>query len=481
MFKHHIGPPMTVASAAALSLLSCAILVGCESMGEMKQSVKPLPDADEGYAVSDREQLDSYWGGEGTHIVDTGRARPAADTTRVTVEASPEPRAPEVRAEDRRSADARTTVSDGKMIRSSMAYPTGDRRTSVILIERIAPAQVRVGKPYEYDIKVTNLTDAPIQGVAITEDVPDNFRVTMADGGPATRPAGDSNRYAIGELGPRESKTLHFSALTNNADQNFASCMSVQYNPTLCTTAMVVNPQIRLGLQAPATFDVCEQPTLKYVVSNTGTGTASDVRVQHQLPEGLQTFDGKNSIAFTVPSLPQGQSKEFAIKLKPQHAGKYDLMATANSEEGEIKSEQISSEVVAPKLAVAIKGPEKDYAGKSIPYEVTVTNNGNAPAREAVVRLDSDEGAQFMGFGAPVRGNGTGDGAADDARLAADRARSGREGDSSQSLGTIEPGQSRTIRANLLSAEGGDMRVNAIANARCAAEATAAAQTNIQT
>src|SRR4051794_30677282 len=51
-----------------------------------------------------------------------------------------------------------------RMVRDTLAYPTGDRATATLLIEKIAPRQVPVGQQYSYTIRVTNLTDQAVHG-----------------------------------------------------------------------------------------------------------------------------------------------------------------------------------------------------------------------------------------------------------------------------------------------------------------------------
>lgn len=62
-----------------------------------------------------------------------------------------------------------------------LAYPTGERETSVILLEKRFPTQARLNKPYTYELKVTNTTDWPISGVVVREDFPASFTVQPAD------------------------------------------------------------------------------------------------------------------------------------------------------------------------------------------------------------------------------------------------------------------------------------------------------------
>jgi uncharacterized repeat protein (TIGR01451 family) len=62
-----------------------------------------------------------------------------------------------------------------------LAYPTGERETSVILLEKRFPTQARLNKPYTYELKVTNTTDWPISGIVVREDFPASFTVAPAD------------------------------------------------------------------------------------------------------------------------------------------------------------------------------------------------------------------------------------------------------------------------------------------------------------
>src|SRR3954452_2359710 len=55
----------------------------------------------------------------------------------------------------------------GDNFQYTLAYPTGDRRTSALLLEATGPGQVRVGQQYNYTLRVTNLTDTPLHDVAI--------------------------------------------------------------------------------------------------------------------------------------------------------------------------------------------------------------------------------------------------------------------------------------------------------------------------
>lgn len=61
------------------------------------------------------------------------------------------------------------TMSESLMSSSSMAFPTGDEDTSAVLIEKALPREIMVGEQFEYQIRVTNLTDQPLTNVVIRE------------------------------------------------------------------------------------------------------------------------------------------------------------------------------------------------------------------------------------------------------------------------------------------------------------------------
>src|SRR6267154_438407 len=62
---------------------------------------------------------------------------------------------------------AYTSFEEGglKWVRGSMAFPTGRPESSGLLVEKIVPAEVLIGKPLDYAYKVSNLLDSPIQMV----------------------------------------------------------------------------------------------------------------------------------------------------------------------------------------------------------------------------------------------------------------------------------------------------------------------------
>jgi uncharacterized repeat protein (TIGR01451 family) len=132
-----------------------------------------------------------------------------------------------------------------------------------------------------------------------------------------------------------------------------------------------------------------------------------------------------------------------------------------------VRSEEVSTLVRQPKLDVTVAGPEKEYINKTGTYTVTVKNNGDAPARRAVLGIDAGNGATV---GTVAIGGGGGD-----AQVAAAYRKEGTD------LDTIAPGESRTVTVTVRANQEGRVEVKATAVASCVSPVSARTTTNILT
>lgn len=347
--------------------------------------------------------------------------------------------------------------------RVAMAFPTGNRNTSDLLVEQFGANQVRAGQPYTYQLRVSNLTDQPLSGVVLRQRIPENFKLSENN---SVQPAGDNAGQAqinVGDLGPKQSKTVQVTG-TASGSGTLDTCLNAQFNPPmLCARVPIVSPQIKAVAEGPSQADVCQDLMYRYTITNTGTGTAHNVVLQENLPDGLQTSDGQRAISLNMGDLGQGQSKNVTARLRASQPGRFTSQATVRSDAGEVQTEQLATAVVAPRLAVTMTGPKEDYLGQPLSYQVTVKNTGDAAATGTRLRLGATPGqVQFIS----AQG-------ADGAQLASDRQQGG------QDLGTLPPGQSRTVMVNFQPQREGAVAVNATAQANCAQAVTTYTNTSI--
>ncbi len=359
--------------------------------------------------------------------------------------------------------------SGNRDVVASMAFPTGNRNSSQLLVEEMAPREVRVGKPYTYRLRVTNLTNQRLSDVVLHQKIPADL--ALANEGPGAQQAGynqhrDQNgqaRFDVGDLGPNQSKTIEVTG-TPGREGQIDTCLSAQFNPpTLCAVVMAVAPALRIQAYAQPEADICQDITYRYTVTNTGTGTAHNVVLREDLPNGLETTDGQRKLESRVGDLAQGQSKEVTVRLRARQAGRFTSRVVADSDAGEARAEEVNTTVRAPRLAVTIVAPKEQYSGDQISYRVTVKNNGDAAARDTRLRFGATPGmVEFVSAeGAEGR------------QLSSERQNGG------QNLGTIAPSETRNVMVHFRTLRGGQVTVDATAEAQCAAPVTTPIESEI--
>jgi uncharacterized repeat protein (TIGR01451 family) len=340
---------------------------------------------------------------------------------------------------------------------SSMAYPTGDPKTSVLGVEKGFPREVRLNQPFDYEVRLTNLTNYEIQDVVLIDEPSGNLQITGLS--PEGRAGANGGRsWAIGSLGPKESTTIRATGVASGAG-NVGSCTTVSYTPQLCAAVPVVEPKLRLTKTGPAEALQCDEITYTFEVSNTGSGAVRNVRINDPLPAGLLTADGQRAVTIDAGTIEAGKSKSFTAKVRPERTGRFENRATATGEGGlTAESTMVATVVRQPVLQIAKRCPEQQFIGRPLNYEITVTNVGDGVARNVVIEDGIPSGAEF--------------------NMASDGGRATR-GKVAWNLGTIQPKASKTVTLRLNPTGSGRYANTATARADCATPVSASCGTQV--
>ncbi|MGE5757211.1 MAG: CARDB domain-containing protein [Planctomycetaceae bacterium] len=291
---------------------------------------------------------------------------------------------------------------DGGMV---LAYPTGDRASSTLLVEVAAPSRMAVGHAYNYQIRVTNLTKGlTLEDVGVHQTTGESLAIESSE--PKLdkpervearyKPERGEARWTIPRLGPGETATIKVTALGEKEGRT-SSCIRVTYEPTLCVVTEFIKPEVQVTKEAPKSVDICDPITFRYVVKNTGSGAIRGLRLRDELPRGLTTADGKQVVATEIGDLAEGRAKEVTVKLAASQVGDFTSRAVAEGQdELRAQSNQTTTAVRQPKLTVNITGPEAEYMDQRVTYQVTVKNEGEAPARRARLQVQADRNAKVL-------------------------------------------------------------------------------------
>jgi len=344
------------------------------------------------------------------------------------------------------------------MSKCTMAFPTGDRATSVILLECMTPAEVRVGVPYDYEMRVTNLTNMTVEDVTVTDMMQGNYTMS-ASNPPAARAAGAEAVWTLGRFNPGETKVIRATGTAQSAGA-VTRCTKVTYNSQCCVTTKVVSPALQLRKAGPAEVLACDPIEYTFTVSNTGSGAARGVRIEDQLPAGLTTMDGKNAFVIDAGTLEAGQSRDFKMQVKAAQVGRYENTAVAKAEGGlEARSNPVATQVKNCQLVITKTAPDKRFIGRPIEYEITVQNRGDADARDCMIEDTLPQGVRFVSAS---------DGGAE------------AGGKVTWRLGTLAPGASKKVMCTVVSTTDGTFRNVASVRAYCCPPASAEATTQVQ-
>jgi len=221
---------------------------------------------------------------------------------------------------------------------------------NMIRLERMMPAQIRAGQPFDYDLMVTNLTSSSLHDVTVMENVGTNYQFKSAT--PEGTLDGHQLTWTLPELGPNATQKITVTGMVEKAGK-LAQCADVKYKMPACSLVEVVSPQLMLTKTVPADSLLCDKIPVKYVVTNTGTGVARNVVITDQLPDGLVTIDGGKLVSLDSCPLGPGQSQEFSVMTRAEKPGAYSSKAMVKADGG-LAAESDSTKIMVHEPVLAV-------------------------------------------------------------------------------------------------------------------------------
>jgi len=336
----------------------------------------------------------------------------------------------------------------------SKTYPWAE--CGVVQLDKTMPKEVGLNKPFNYTLRIANLTNTTLNDVIVTEDLPDNFKFLSSN--PSAQQDEDNVLFwEIATLGPKAVTQISISGLATYID-TLKHCTTV-VTPVVpaCASVQVIQPELKLTRTAPTEVLVCDPIQVRYVVTNSGTGYVPNVKIVETLPAGLRTTGGKTEVVFDAGTLMAGQSQQFSAELRATKTGQYVSKASANSTMGlRAESATTTTAVTQPILAVQKTGPERQYIGRPVTYQITVTNKSDVAARNTVIEDMIPDGVNS------VRGTAG-------AKLLGPKL--------VWELGTLEPGTSESVKISFTPTKAGTLINSATASAYCAEAVTSTVRT----
>ena len=353
----------------------------------------------------------------------------------------------------------RRSVNTANRGSASMALHSGNANAhSMLLINTSGPTEVRRGETYEYEIMVKNISDYHLTDVLVSDHQMDDLTVVSSNPS-SQRNASGGHDWMIDHLEPGETRTITVNAQVTGQVEEITYCVTADYKPWVCLVTNVIAPEIAITKSGPENVSVCDPIQYTITVTNTGVGEARNVVIEDMLPDGLTTASGRQSVRMDVGTLAAGQSKSYKVDAKATRSGTFTNTAKATAANGLEAESSSTLTVTSPELAITKTGPESDFIGVPVRYEITVRNTGDGAAENTWVKDTLPAGSEFVS--ASDGGTATAGGV-------------------SWNLGTLQPGDSKTVSVSVNGNRAGIMRNSAMAGAKCASDVSASAETQLK-
>ncbi len=279
------------------------------------------------------------------------------------------------------------------------AYPqTAETKADAkLLLTRKVPTAVRPQDTYTYEVHLKNRSNYQIDSVSLTENVPDNFRITGVIPEP-DKQDNDKLRWNLGIMAPGQEETMRITGTptgagevrhAGNADVGF------QFDRMDVVTAIVA-PELQFTVQAPEKRILGDGIPLTLRFQNVGNADVIDASMKHTLSDGLTTGAGESEISLDLGTIEPEETKVREIELRAEDTDTYSETFTAQANENISESKTFKVEVVKPALNLSASAPDMRYVGNKITYTLDVSNNGTGVAKDVRAELDVPANTTFQ-------------------------------------------------------------------------------------
>ncbi len=294
-----------------------------------------------------------------------------------------------------------------------------------IAITKRAPATALAGQPFDYDIVVSNPSRVAATNAVLVDSLPPGIQYVASR--PTAKADGQTLTWSLGTVEPGQNVAVRVSVKGVRTGK-FTNCAKVtaDYGLTAsaCADTVIAQPALRVTKTAPAEVLICEPITYSLVVTNTGDAPATGVKLSDKLPEGLLYQGRHGAVTADLATLRPGESKKIEYAVTASKTGTFTNSAQVTADGGLTAEATATTVVRQPVLAITKDAPKVRFVGRDVTYTITVSNKGDGPARDTVLTDTLSPQATLVS-------------ASDGGRASGNTV--------TWALGTLAPGQARTV------------------------------------
>ena len=273
----------------------------------------------------------------------------------------------------------------------------GERRlegaqTPSVIIQKRAPAEVKVGKPAAFIINVRNVGSVEALDVEVHDRIPAGMR--LADASPAPQIQGNLLMWQIGSMPAGDERTITLQLIPEQEGE-LGSVARVSFEAAASVRTIATQPVLKIEQQAPKQVLIGQQVEIALKFSNTGSGKATNIEIWEDVPSGLSHPEGPQ-LKQKIGTLMPGEVRTDSLFLKAEKAGTIQNTVRLVGDDGLTTEETIAIEVIAPQLQVSLTGPSRRFLERQAKYELNVANAGTAAATNVEISVQLSRGFTFV-------------------------------------------------------------------------------------
>jgi uncharacterized repeat protein (TIGR01451 family) len=261
-----------------------------------------------------------------------------------------------------------------------------------LAVQKIAPTEIRVGRPTEFRLRVQNVGSVAALDVRVFDAVPQG--TSLVETVPPAKPNGEMLTWQLGDLRAGEERVVVVKVLPE-VEGEIGSVARVTFETAASVRTVATQPKLELTQNVPPQVLIGQQLEIDIALANRGSGAARGVVLMSDIPEGLEHVSGRQ-IELPIGELPPGSQRREMLRLRATQPGVIQNTIILTDADGVETRSTVDIEVISPAVELALDGPSLRYLERQATYELQVANRGTADASNIEIAAFLDQGLKFV-------------------------------------------------------------------------------------
>jgi uncharacterized repeat protein (TIGR01451 family) len=218
--------------------------------------------------------------------------------------------------------------------------------------------------------------------------------VRLIDAAPPANLQGGSLMWELGTLQPGDSRQIKLQYMPI-AEGDLGSVAVAAFQAQASVRTVCTRPQLNIEQSAPEKVLIGQSFNVRIRLSNPGTGVASKVVLEEDVPDGFSHPSGR-ALEYEVGALRPGETRDLDLTLFAAKPGVWNNTLMVRGEGNLAVEHTARVEIVAPQLDLAMAGPTRRYLERQATYAVSIANPGTATAQDVKIVGRLPKGMKFV-------------------------------------------------------------------------------------